>query len=90
MAWFSYKCKEHGQFKLQLDKRVKICPCPQCGTESVVVLKTGTTQVLERLDNGVMARAIERLHNIEEIMNKRADDHDDRVKDERDSDDDSA
>jgi hypothetical protein len=35
----------------------------------------GTTQIIEKLDNGLMGRAVERLHNIEEIMNERADKH---------------
>ncbi len=30
---------------------------------------------MERLDNGAMGRAVERMHNIEEIMNDRADKH---------------
>lgn len=88
MAWFSYKCPEHGVFKLQLDKRSKTYACPQCQAESSAVLKGGTTQVLERLDNGLMARAVERLHNIEEIMSDRSDEHDRQSSDVREGEDD--
>jgi hypothetical protein len=30
---------------------------------------------MERLDNGVMARAVERLHNVEEILDERSKKH---------------
>ena len=75
MAWFSYTCPEHGDFKVSLPKRQKRSPCPTCGKDSDGIIKLGTIQVKERLDNGAMARKVERLHNIEEIMNDRADKH---------------
>lgn len=75
MAWFSYKCPEHGTFRITLGKRVPKMKCPTCGIESCAIIKIGTTQIVERLDNGLMGRAVERLHNIEEIMNERADKH---------------
>lgn len=75
MAWFSYKCPVHGPFRLTLEKRVPKQKCPSCGTESCAIIKMGTTQIIEKLDNGLMGRAVERLHNIEEIMNERADKH---------------
>jgi len=73
MAHFTYKCPEHGSFCVSLDKREKTHKCPKCGKESKAVLKMGSVQIVERLDNGAMARAVERLHNIEEIMEERAD-----------------
>ncbi len=74
MAWFTYACKEHGEFRQSLSKREKSRQCPVCGVESYPVLKAGSSiSVVERLDNGVMARRVERLHNIEEIMSERAD-----------------
>ena len=75
MAWFTYKCNDHGIFRVSLEKRAKKHNCPECNKESQAVLRVGSTQVMERLDNGAMARSVERLHNIEEIMEKRADDH---------------
>lgn len=76
MAWFTYNCKTHGEFRQSLQKREKSRACPECGEQSNVILKsTSNVSVVERLDNGAMSRAVERLHNIEEIMNDRADKH---------------
>jgi len=72
MAWFSYKCpKCDTQFKKSLPKRQKSQKCPNCNEEARVLLNAGSVQVVERLDNGAMARAVERLHNIEDIMEER-------------------
>ena len=80
MAWFSYKCPECGSFKKSLPKREQWVQCPQCNhKDCVAILKVGSIQVVERLDNGAMARAVERVHNIEEIMEDRADKHTDKV-----------
>jgi hypothetical protein len=73
MAWFSYKCPEHGEFRVSLPKREKKVKCPTCSVESGAIIRAGGVQIVERLDNGAMARTVERLHNIEEIMNERAD-----------------
>ncbi len=75
MAFFSYKCETDGEFRLSLDKRAKTGKCPKCQAECKPVIRMGTMQVVERLDNGAMARQVERLANIEEIMNDRADKH---------------
>lgn len=75
MAWFTYQCPTHGKFKVNLPKRNKTYSCPTCNIESNCIINVGTTQILERLDNGLMARAVERLHNVEEILNERADKH---------------
>jgi len=83
MAWFSYYCPDHGLFKVSLDKRAQTHHCTfSMGCEEIkckAVIKGGGVQVVERLDNGAMARSVERLANIEEIMNKRADDHSKKV-----------
>jgi hypothetical protein len=71
MAWFTYKCEKHGPFRKALPKREPSYSCPECGLESKNVLKIGNSMIMERLDNGVMARAVERLHNIEEIIEER-------------------
>jgi hypothetical protein len=76
MAWFSYKCEDHGVFTKSLDKREKKQLCPKCGKESLALIKAGSVSIVEKLDNGAMSRAVERLHNIEEIMSNRADEHD--------------
>lgn len=75
MAWFTYKCEEHGEFRRVFNVREKVAKCLKCDKDCKSVIRIGTVQVVERLDNGVMARAVERLHNIEDIMNERADKH---------------
>ena len=71
MAWFSYECPDHGLFKESLNKRMKYFPCPVCTKACRSIIKMGSVQVKERLDNGVMARGVERLANIEEIAEER-------------------
>jgi hypothetical protein len=77
MAWFTYSCPTHGEFRVGLPKREKALPCRVNGCIEVCknVVKSGSVSIMERLDNGAMARAVERLSNIEEIMNDRADKH---------------
>lgn len=75
MARFKYECPEHGEFIVSLEKREKKVNCPQCNKESRAIIRAGTVQVIERLDNGAMARAVERLSNIEEIMFERSESH---------------
>ena len=76
MAWFRYACAEHGEFRKSLDERQKTALCPVCKKESRGIIKLGSMTVVERLDNGAMARAVERLHNIEDIMEERSKKHD--------------
>ena len=75
MGWFTFKCPTHGEFKVSLPQRTNLQSCKRCGAESKVILKVGNISVVERLDNGAMGRAVERIHNIEEIINDRADKH---------------
>lgn len=75
MARFTYKCKKCKQtFKVSLERRQSCYIC-QCGGDSDPVYSTGTVKVLEKLDNGLMTRAVERIHNIEEITQADADKH---------------
>lgn len=73
MAWFSYQCPDHGKFTISLLKREKTFLCPNCNQVSHAIIKLGSSQIVEKLDNGIMARSVERIHNIEEIMAERAD-----------------
>lgn len=69
MAWFTYECstcKETMSFSLK--KRLPSIPCKCCGRDMFPKLKIGTSRVVEVLDNGLMSRKVERLHNIEDIM----------------------
>lgn len=88
MAWFTFVCEKHGEFRLSLPKRQYTAQCPKCGAMCKHVFKAATMQVIERLDNGAMGRAIERLANIEEILKERAQRHSEEVRKQyRDSDD---
>ena len=75
MAWFSYTCETHGDFKTSLEKRESTQKCPKCQVNCRGIIKAGTSRTVERLDNGAMGRAVERLHNIEEIMSERDANH---------------
>jgi len=75
MAWFSYQCGNDGVFRKSLPRREKKHRCPVCDILCPVILKTASMQTVEVLDNGAMARSVERLSNIEEIMEERADKH---------------
>ena len=79
MARFSYECKTHGNFTVSLSRREKKYNCPTCGQESVAIIKSGSISIMESLDNGAMARRVERLHNIEDIMENRSDKHEKEV-----------
>ena len=73
MAWFVYKCPDHGEFRVVLDKRTKTQICrlkPDCRKECYNVLKAGNIRITEILDNGAMSRAVERIHDIEELVEK--------------------
>ena len=67
-SWQCTKCSEKG--RCLKPARPKLAPCPKCGAE-----QRFTTQVqsmkMDTLDNGVMVRKIERLHNVEELNAER-------------------
>lgn len=71
MPRYTYECPVHKNFQVNTQRREKTAKCPGCGAESRAILKVGSSQIIERLDNGLMPRAVERLHNIEEIMAER-------------------
>jgi len=77
MGWFTYKCPEHGDFKISLQKRASYCKCPKCQADSSAIIKTGSVSIVERLDNGAMSRAVERMPDIDKIMEERCKKHDD-------------
>lgn len=78
MAWFAYECSRcKRRCRLSLEKRAPKVPCGVCGdgADMLPILKPGTSRTMEVLDNGAMARRVERYHDVEEIIEKRADDH---------------
>jgi AICAR transformylase/IMP cyclohydrolase PurH len=76
MAKFTYKCPEHGEFFTVQEKGGRSAKCPKCEKDSVRVLTTSSTiRVVEVIDNGLMAKSVERLTNIEELIDQRNDLH---------------
>jgi DNA-directed RNA polymerase subunit RPC12/RpoP len=72
MAWFTYECPTCKRDVLQrLPKRLPQVICKECGTTIFPKLKIGTSRMVEVLDNGLMAKKVERLHNVEDIMQER-------------------
>jgi hypothetical protein len=71
MALFTYKCEQHGNFQVALTKRALDQPCPTCSKSSRSIIVVGTSVVFERLDNGAMAKAVERMHDVEELIEER-------------------
>jgi hypothetical protein len=65
-------CKK--EFKISSEERAKTIAC-SCGAEAKNIFKAAHVKVMERLDNGIMIRRVERIHNIEEILEERADKH---------------
>ncbi len=73
---FCSKCGYMGQLLAkkvwtQMDARDLICP----GCDKYLLLRCGkgpTTNVKEKLDNGVMVRAVERYADAEELFHERA------------------
>jgi hypothetical protein len=45
--------------------------CVKCGAKMSRKVKAPSTLIMERLDNGVMARAVERYSDAEELFKKR-------------------
>ncbi len=72
MARFCFQCQEHGKFRISLPKREKSVSCPKCGAISKNVLSIGTARVVEEIDTGTMARKVEWLKDIQEIIDERS------------------
>lgn len=74
MPTLTFKCPHHVYFEIWLKEPRKDYPCPVCQARSIKVFRAnGGVSIVERLDNGAMGRAVERLHNIEEIVAEQAD-----------------
>jgi len=80
MAWFRYQCRLcHKIKRVSLQARVKEMPCDTCGGTMRSLVEVGSARTVEVLDNGIMARKVERLHNVEEIMAERDAKHSNRA-----------
>jgi hypothetical protein len=76
MAAFHFRCPNPA-CKMEWRKLFNVRPpqppkCGRCDTDLVFTAKPPTVRSTENLDNGVMARPVERLDDIEAIMNERA------------------
>jgi hypothetical protein len=75
MPAYSFKCHNCNildRFILSPPKAKEPIFCSKCGCLMVRVARPPTTQVTETLDNGLMARALERPAEAETIYNERA------------------
>ena len=83
MAWFNYRCPDHGVFRESKIKMEKKTNCPACGVDAKLILQAGSAQTVETIDNGLMGRSVERLSNINEIIQKRAREHSQSLRDDK-------
>lgn len=83
MAIFSFRCPEHGEFSKFLPKGTESHPCPKCSVESDRIVKAGGIRVTEKIDNGLMGKAVERLTDIEELNSQRSAIHKEKIKREK-------
>jgi DNA-directed RNA polymerase subunit RPC12/RpoP len=74
MPLYYFKCVAcDATLKYMMDPdQVKDARCKQCEGKIKRQPRAPSTQVMERLDNGVMKRALERLSNAEELHKERA------------------
>lgn len=77
MPLFHYKCDACGEQRRRLlvaarGNEVWPCPQPGCGGAMRRAPKPPTTNVAERLDNGLMPRAVERPADAERLYHERA------------------
>lgn len=81
MPNFTFRCPEHGAFQLYLKASAKEHSCPKCKVTSKRIPKLAHTTVMEVLDNGLMPQAVERMQNIDELLQERKDLHDKALQD---------
>jgi hypothetical protein len=74
MALYYFKCNKCNDLSKRFLKSIKLNEyrCLKCNELLVRAPKAPTTVVKETLDNGLMARAVERLSNADEIFKERA------------------
>lgn len=64
---YCQKCKKVTRVLRKERPKLGQCECGGINTFAINV----STQVMERLDNGIMPKAVERLSNIEELKKER-------------------
>lgn len=77
MPLFRYLCPDCkvDVSKLHAAKERPSFVCPACGGALVRNPKGPSTQVVERLDNGAMGKAVERLADAERLYSERSKTH---------------
>lgn len=76
MPLYNFVCSKCGTKKRRIfsvEESKKPQPCPQCKADMERDQTGPTRQVMERLDNGLMPRAVERLSEAERLYKERAD-----------------
>lgn len=72
MALYIYYCPACNSERNILNKPSGYFSCLNCNTQMVRKPEGPSSQVMEKLDNGRMPRAIERLADAEELSKERA------------------
>jgi len=80
MPIFTFKCPQHGEYRTVLSRGTSTHSCPKCGADAERIVRGGSVVVTERIDNGMMGRAVERPVGIEEMMDERNQKEEDKKK----------
>ena len=76
MPVFHYFCSQcQTETKKFFAKGVDSLECPFCGSEMEREMNGPSARVVEKLDNGVMSRSVERLADAERLYKDRAAKH---------------
>lgn len=73
MGLWNFKCSKCGGKQRKLLSKIEVVNCTTCNTPMTFTDSKITNQNKDRLDNGLMAKAIERIENVEEIMQEWSD-----------------
>lgn len=79
MPLYNFKCPKCGKAKRKIcsaEQSKDPIACSDCSTTLERAPSGATSQVKERLDNGLMPRAVERLADAERLFKERAQNHD--------------
>lgn len=74
---YRYDCPTCGEIKRLLTVKASKKPqvCKECGSDLTRAAKGASSKIVETLDNGIMARKVERLADAERIFKERSENH---------------
>lgn len=75
MPKYNLICKDCGLRQIRIllaPNGITMVECKKCGGKCKRLVKGPSSRVMEKLDNGSMVRAVERLANAEELSQERA------------------